>query len=203
MSVSDPQTLAKGLKDPVMDAQTVFRAALAAMAAPGLTTPCLQLSHAPLPPVMAALALTLLDYETPYALTGFAENVHIEAYLSFHTGARRVDAAEAAFALLHPRDFDAQLWRALPHGTADYPDTSATVILDVERFDQGFAVELSGPGLREPRPFCSSSLAPEFWEIAVANAALYPLGVDFLFCGDGEIAALPRSTGIRMIGEAG
>lgn len=202
MSASHPQTPAKGMSDPVMDAQAVFRVALAAMAEPGSIKPCLQLAHAPLPPIMAALALTLLDYETPYALTGLADDERIEGYLSFHTGAPRADAAKAAFVLIHPRDFDVQLWRALPHGTADYPDASATVILDAGRFGEGFAVELSGPGLREPRPFCASHLAREFWTIAAENSALYPLGVDFMFCGDGEMAALPRSTRIRMTGEA-
>ncbi len=195
------QASARGFDNPVMNAQAVFRATLAAMAAPGSMRPSLQIPQAPFQSVMAALALTLLDYETPYALIGLADERRIESYLSFHTGAGRADASKAMFAFIDPRDLTLQLWQALPHGAPDYPDTSATIILDAGHFGAGLAVELSGPGLAAPRPFCASNLTHEFWDIAVGNAALYPLGVDFIFCGDSEIAALPRSTRIRLIGE--
>jgi alpha-D-ribose 1-methylphosphonate 5-triphosphate synthase subunit PhnH len=188
--------LAKGFADPVLDAQAVFRAALGAMAEPGRVFPCPTLAAAPIQPVMAAVALALIDYETPYALIGGGA----EAYLSFHTGAPRAEAEAAAFVFASAHDFDASLWRRLPHGSPEYPDRSATVVLDAGRFGEGFAVELSGPGLREPRLFAASGLTSAFWEVAEENAGLYPLGVDFIFCGEAEIAALPRSSRIRELG---
>lgn len=198
--MSQPEhALARGFDDPVMNAQAVFRASLAAMSSPGSTQPSLHLPQAPFQPVMAALTLTLLDYETPYSLVGFTNQPRIEAYLGFHTGARRVEAPAAEFALIHPRDLTEKLWQSLSHGAPDYPDASATLILDAGQFGAGLEVELSGPGLAAPRLFSASNLSRDFWQIAAANSALYPLGVDFMFCGDREIAALPRSTRIRLI----
>ncbi|MDX2263794.1 MAG: phosphonate C-P lyase system protein PhnH [Hyphomicrobiales bacterium] len=188
--------VAKGFANPVLDAQAVFRAALSAMAEPGRVFPCASLPDAPLHPVIAAVALALIDYETPYAFIGG----DAEAFLSFHTGAPRVEPQAAAFVFAPANGFDAALWRRLPHGSPEYPDRSATVVLEAGRFGEGFAVELSGPGLCEPRRFAASALDAAFWAIAAENAGLYPLGVDFIFCSVGEIAALPRSTRLRELG---
>ncbi|WP_108259121.1 phosphonate C-P lyase system protein PhnH [Mangrovicoccus ximenensis] len=92
------------------------------------------------------------------------------------------------------RAFAVGTWEALaPHGrfragTPDYPDRSATLIAELPRLAAKGA-RLSGPGI-----------AGEAWlslpekEAFRANAARFPLGLDFLFTSGMRLAALPRST---------
>ena len=76
---------------------------------------------------------------------------------------------------------------AYPVGTPEYPDRSATLI--VESAELGDGATLRGPGIQDTH----SLNLPEI-EAFQANQALFPLGLDFIFtCGD-QLAALPRST---------
>ena len=84
---------------------------------------------------------------------------------------------------------------AFPIGTPEYPDRSATLIVETKRLENDGA-RLSGPGIRE-----SASLSLPEGEAFVQNNALFPLGLDFYFtCGE-RVAALPRST--RIAGTSG
>ena len=78
-----------GLADPVLDAQRIFRGVLDAMAHPGriVFLPPPPEPPAPLVPATAAIALTLLDYETPIWLDHRARTEEVIAYLRFHCGA--------------------------------------------------------------------------------------------------------------------
>ena len=94
--------LAAGFADPVHDAQRCFRTIMNAMARPG-TLQAIETGGlkppAPLTPVAAAIALTLVDYDTPVWLDGpFARSEAVKTFLRFHTGAPIVsEPVEAAF----------------------------------------------------------------------------------------------------------
>ena len=76
-------------------------------------------------------------------------------------------------------------------GTPEYPDRSATLIVEMERL-QASGARLSGPGIKA----AAALSLPEITEFQ-ANARHFPLGLDFLFtCGD-RLAALPRSTRVE------
>lgn len=172
--------------DPPADAARAFRAILEAMARPGTIRTVAAPAPEGLSPAAAAVLLVLADPTTPVWLPeGPARD-----WLVFHTGAPRATTrGEAAFAVggwdrLAPLSD----WAA---GTPDYPDRSATLIVEVPRLD-GPGARLTGPGIeteaRLPLPDPAASMA---------NAARYPLGVDLILtCGD-RIAALPRSTRIH------
>ncbi len=108
--------------------------------------------------------------------------------LAFHTGAPVV-AAEAA-------DFAVGTWDALLPldrfriGTPEYPDRSATLIVEVEALAAEGAT-LRGPGIKD----AAHLSLPDAAALA-GNAMLYPLGLDFFFTCGGRVAALPRSTTI-------
>jgi alpha-D-ribose 1-methylphosphonate 5-triphosphate synthase subunit PhnH len=170
--------------DPPAASAVAFRAIMEAMARPGTIRRVAAPAPDGLSPAAAAVLLVLADPTTPiWALGG-------QDWLIFHTGAPITgNRAEAAFAV--------GTWEDLmpladwSRGTPDYPDRSATLIVEVPRLD-GPGQRLTGPGIeteaRLPLPD-PRALAD--------NAARYPLGVDYLLTCRDRIAALPRSTRIH------
>jgi alpha-D-ribose 1-methylphosphonate 5-triphosphate synthase subunit PhnH len=183
--------------------QAVFRAVMDAMAHPGRVNPLAALPAerpAPLNAGAAAVALCLVDFETPVWLDEAARDGHAAAWLRFHTGARITgDPREAAFAFVtDPRN--APDFQAFAPGSLDYPDRSTTFILQVEAFGGGAVRTLAGPGIKDTAAFSASPLPGDFDARLAANHALSPRGVDFIFVSSSAVAALPRSTRLTLRG---
>lgn len=194
-----------GFADPVLDAAACFRAILDAMARPArpVALPHRPTPPAPLPAEAAAIALTLMDQETPLWLDPAFADPAVADYLRFQGGLRfAARPQDAAFAIA-PIDAAASLIPALAVGTADYPDRSATAVLIADGFDGGAAATLSGPGFEAPRRFAPAGADAAFWRAAAANGALFPQGVDLLIAAPGAVAGLPRSARIQRAGERG
>lgn len=185
-----PESLTGGFAAPPLDAARAFRAALDALSRPG-TIRTLAGATPPAPMSVAAgtLALTLLDGTTPVHLAGAHDCAHLRDWLTFHTGAPLVGAADAAFAF--------GSWEALlpldrfAIGTPEYPDRAATLVIELPALTASGA-RLTGPGIRDYARLSLPGTAP-----FRANRALFPLGVDaFLTCGF-AVAGLPRSTTVE------
>lgn len=194
--------LAPGFDNPVHDAQRCFRAIMDAMARPGSLQsfdPAFLAPPAPLTPVAAAIALTLLDYDTPVWLDiPLARSEAAKSFLRFHTGAPIVsEPVEASFALISD---PAQLTGLgkFNQGNSEYPDRSATLILMGQTLSGSGPVTLSGPGIESQTTFSARPVSPAFWEQVKANNAQFPRGIDLVFAGHAEIAALPRSTTVTV-----
>ncbi len=183
-----------GFAEPVGEAQATFRAVLDAMARPGklhragarLTAP------APLDQATAAVLLTLVDNETPLWLEPAVAAAR--GWLAFHCGSSIVDVpGNAAFALtLSLPDL-----AALPAGSHEVPESSATLILQIRALGTGKNYRLSGPGLREPALLAADGLPADFAAVWQRNHALYPCGVDVVLCAGTRLTALPRSVSIE------
>lgn len=192
--MTDADALGGGFADPAVDAARTFRAALEAMARPGtLHAVAGAAPPPPLSPAAGALLLTLVDPETPVGLAGAHDAAAVREWLTFHTGAPLVPPHAARFAVgtweaLLPLD-------AYAAGEPDYPDRSATLIVEMEAIAAA-GVRLAGPGIET-----ESALSLPERAAFVANAARFPLGLDFFFCAGDRLAALPRST--RLLGEGG
>ena len=181
------QAVSGGFADAPIEGAAAFRAAMSAMARPGRIERVV--GAAPPAPVSVAagvLLLTLCDADTPLHLVGRIDTDAVRAWVAFHTGAPLVARGEAAFAL--------GSWEALlplesyRQGQPEYPDRSATLIVEMERLDAAGAT-LEGPGIETQARFALPDPAA-----FRRNHALFPLGLDFFFtCGD-RLAALPRST---------
>ncbi|WP_171176904.1 phosphonate C-P lyase system protein PhnH [Ruegeria sp. HKCCD8929] len=178
-----------GFRNAPLDAAHAFRAAMTVMSRPGEIR---ELTGAvppePLSVAAGTLLLTLCDPETGIYLACEIDTAEVRQWLAFHTGAPFVTAAEADFAVgrwgaLVPLD-------AYRIGTPEYPDRSATLIVECDALAQSGAV-LRGPGIRD-----SARLSLPDIPVMQANAALYPLGCDFFLTGGTQVAALPRSTQI-------
>lgn len=186
----------QGFTNPVFDAQRIFRTVLTALSEPGRVFPIGAACTPPngIDPAAAAIVLTLCDADTPLwlapSMTGAAN------FFRFHTGAPIVAAKEAIF-LLAGADERPKL-RDLCAGTPEYPDRSATLILSVDRVDEGAGWRLSGPGIAGSRKFHAQPLNADFPGEWQANHGRFPQGVDILFTARDRIAALPRSTGMEV-----
>jgi alpha-D-ribose 1-methylphosphonate 5-triphosphate synthase subunit PhnH len=187
--------VAAGFAEPVLAAQATFRTVMDAMARPGTVRALAGVAApAPLSATAAAIALTLLDYETPFWLDApLADTGEVARFISFHTGARlTADPADAAFA------FVAAPAAALPfarfaQGSAEYPDRSTTLVLQVAHLAEGDGMVLRGPGIAGTRQLAASPLPANFLDQFADNRALFPRGVDILLATPAAAAGLPRS----------
>lgn len=193
--------LAAGFREPVFDAQSSFRAVMDAMAHPGSIYPLAPDLCPPYPlhPAAGALVLTLADYETPVWLdASLIAADGVCDWIRFHTGAAITDYPhEARFAVVASGAVLPPLSQFSP-GSQEFPDESATLIIQTESLSPGSGPLLTGPGIEFESRLDPIPLAPPFWNQAIDNAALYPRGVDVVFAAPGAIAALPRSTRIEL-----
>ena len=181
------QALQGGFTDAPVQAARAFREALTLMARPG-TIGHLDAARPPAPISAAAgtLLLTLCDPETPVYLAPGYNTAETRDWIAFHCGAPLVGPDRAQFAVgqweaLLPLD-------AYATGTPEYPDRSATLIVETDRLAAEGAL-LRGPGIARTARLSLPEIAA-----FRANRALFPLGFDTLFtCGD-RLAGLPRST---------
>lgn len=176
--------------DAPREAARAFRAVLDAMARPGKIVDIAGgAAPAPISPAAATVMLTLCDGETPLYLAPSYDGAAIRQWIAFHIGAPIVGREQAMFALGN--------WAALAPptgfaiGTPEYPDRSATLIVEVGSLTTEGA-RLTGPGIKAE----AYLNLPETGFFA-RNAALFPLGVDCLFTCGGRLAALPRSTRVE------
>ncbi len=181
------EALTGGFADAPVEAARAFRAALSALARPGrIETIGGAAAPAPVSEAAATLLLTLCDGETPLYLAPSHDSPALREWIAFHIGAPLTDRAGAAFAL--------GTWEALApldsfaRGTSDYPDRSATLIVEVPRLAPE-GKRLTGPGIE-------TEARLNLPEVAAfrANRAGFPLGWDFFFTAGTALAALPRST---------
>ena len=192
--------VAPGFLDPVMAAQSTFRAVLDATARPGTVTRLAQPLSAPGPlsAGAGAIALTLCDQDTPIWLDArLRPSSAVAEWLRFHTGARIVDDPEsAAFAFISaPQELPP--FDRFNMGTPEYPDRSTTIVLQVASFQQGPSFVLTGPGIPHERRIQVASLPDDMAGRLAANRRLFPCGIDLLLATETEVMALPRS--VRLV----
>lgn len=193
------QALSAGFTDTVLQSQASFHAVMHAMARPGEIRAIAGVATAPSPlhPVMAAVALTLLDFETTLWCGGAGERA--EAWLKFHTGTRLTSApAQADFALI--LDTDAMPapseWKL---GTDVFPDRSTTLVIPVTRFEAGPAFRFAGPGIETSRDVRIDGLPQRLITGWAGNRALFPRGIDVILAGPDAVICLPRTLHIEEI----
>lgn len=190
------ETLSGGFTKPATQSAHAFRSVMEAMARPGAVQDIFGASPpAPLSPAAGAVLLTLCDTETPVYLAGAADCDAVKAWLAFHTGAPLTGPSHCMFAV---GTWDTLVpLSAYPVGTSEYPDRSATLIVESLELVAAGAT-LSGPGIKDQATLSLPEVAA-----FQSNHALFPLGLDFVFTSGERLAALPRTTEVtRSSGEA-
>jgi alpha-D-ribose 1-methylphosphonate 5-triphosphate synthase subunit PhnH len=176
---------------PVQSARA-FREILEAMARPG-TIRRVQGARPPEPLSIAAgtALLVLTDPTTRLHLAGRADCASVRDWVAFHIGAPLTRAEYADFAVGTWEDL--QPVSRFRIGQPDYPDRSATLIVECDRLTN-HGPSLTGPGI-ETATWLNLPETAAFR----ANRALFPLGFDTIFTAGDRIAGLPRSTRVEAI----
>lgn len=188
-----------GFIDPVHEAQHTFRALMDALAQPG--KPQILKTHLTswekLSPACAASCLTLMDLDTRVWLDPTVEDL-VKQWLVFHSGCQiTVAVEEALFAVITNIEELPPLKQCF-WGTAEDPERSATLLVQLPALTGGPIVELQGPGIPEKRAI-APRLPADFWPQWDENYAAYPRGVDVFFYCDRTIMGLPRTTKASMV----
>lgn len=187
----------RGFSDPVLDSQAAFRALMEAMARPGRLHCIAALEDAPdgLDHAAAAALLTLADAET--AIWTDAPAV-ARAWIGFHTGARFTeDPSQADFLLATQQPPRLEELKA---GTDEAPQSSATLILQVEALAPVAGWRLHGPGIETHHELTAKGVPDGFSAAWRRNGDAFPRGVDLILTAGTTLAALPRTTRIEEAG---
>ena len=119
------------------------------------------------------------------------------AHLRFHCGCPIVDEpVHARFAVVADSMRMPELDQFDP-GTDEYPDRSATVIVQARALSAGTGRRLTGPGIESEARLDALGLPERFWESLRANHGRFPRGVDVLLTAGSRLAALPRTTRVE------
>ena len=188
-----------GLADPTLDSQRVFRSALEALSRPGriVEVPAAITAPAPIHPATGAVCLALLDFDTPLWLDTAAARPEVVEWLKFHCGVRLAAEPESARFVLVADPERMPPLSAFNAGTAEYPDRSATLIVQVRALIGGTGRRLTGPGIAGDAHLDVAGVPESFWTWVSANHALFPRGVDVFLSAGQVIAALPRTTRVE------
>lgn len=187
--------LKPGFADPSADSARCFRVLLDAMSRPGLV----QQIAADLPsagrlnPASVMAALTLCDHESPVWLDAAAGEEAAD-YIRFHCGAPVTpDTSTAAFGFFVTCP-DRHVLNSFATGTPDYPDASATLVIQVEALsNDADGVALAGPGIETVHRLTVSGLPDGFWTWLNTSDRTFPLGLDIILAAPDCLTALPRT----------
>ncbi|MBN2907039.1 MAG: phosphonate C-P lyase system protein PhnH [Rhodobacteraceae bacterium] len=184
------EALAGGFADAPIEAAIAFRAAMGAMARPGRIHDIRgAMPPAPLSVAAGTLLLVLADGTTPVHLAGGCDTSAVRDWLTFHTGAPLARPQQASFAVgVWAELLPLEAYRI---GVPDYPDRSATMIVEMQGLTDTGA-RLTGPGIQDTHGLNLPDLAA-----FQGNRALFPLGLDFFFTAGAQVAALPRTTHVE------
>lgn len=188
------------LSTTAIDSSYIFRTIMAAMSRPGRILAFLPPVTAPAPLLSgtAAMLLTLCDFQTPIYLVPELAGSAVTKYLRFHTGAPLTpNPADSSFAVLAaglgmPRLAD------FPQGTHEYPDRSATLLIQVPQVSAGGHVALRGPGIESTVDVTAAGMDAGFWHEMMRRRDGFPIGVDVVFISPSAICACPRSTTVNF-----
>jgi len=188
-----------GFIDPVADSQAVFRRCLAALSRPGSLADCGRNPEPPagVHPAANALLLALIDQDCRLWLSPGLSPAAAE-HFRFHTGCALVLEPELAdFALVFGPQELPPLER-FPAGSDEYPDRSASVVLQLEELAQDGPWRLSGPGIRDAARLFAGGLGAAFVEEWTLSSKRFPRGIDLYLVSGSRLCGLPRTARIEV-----
>jgi alpha-D-ribose 1-methylphosphonate 5-triphosphate synthase subunit PhnH len=203
MKLDKLASLGLGFGDEARGSQRVFRAALDALSRPGRIVTVEHDAQVPggAHSASAALMLALLDSDCTLWLSPLLVQSGSAAWLRFHTGCQLVtEPRQAQFAWVACDDAIPALTQLRP-GTDEYPDQSATLVLDVGSFNLAGTAQtwtLTGPGIEGETTLAVDGLTTDFAAQWNDNHDRFPRGVDVYLAAANSLVGLPRSTRLTV-----
>lgn len=204
MKAADLHQVRPGFHDAALGSQAVFRTALSALSHPGRAIEVPDVSALPRHGHGAAAVLlqALVDNDCAVWLSPALAGTDAAAWLRFHTGCHWA-ASPAAARFLWIAEGDAlPALASLDAGSDEYPDQSATGVVEVASLEDGGRLSLTGPGIATEQALCARGLPDDFVDQWSASHRRFPRGVDLFLATPTHIAGLPRSTRVHMTQEA-
>ncbi|CAN5709368.1 phosphonate C-P lyase system protein PhnH [soil metagenome] len=197
------------LLDTIRSDQQTFRTALNALANPGRVDLLATASRSDAPKLngnrfTGPFLMALLDHEVTFAVEPGPDAGAFAAFILKRSRASIVSADRADFILADASRLDPQLPLELRVGSFDYPDDSATLIVQVPTLDQETAndltISIEGPGIPGRRVVKLSGISAELLAARDRANAHYPLGIDLIVIDqEGRIIGLPRTTQVTIV----
>lgn len=190
--------LAPGFVDATLESQAVFRRSLTALSRPGTLQQCGEVPTPPagVQPAANALLLALLDQDCRLWLSPSLTGA-VAGYLRFHTGCVLVGKPRQADFALVAAPAELPPLRGFEHGSEEYPDRSATLIVQVAALSEAGPWRLSGPGIRGEAGLQVAGLGADFLAQWQHNMKSFPRGVDLFLVSGTLLCGLPRTTRIE------
>jgi alpha-D-ribose 1-methylphosphonate 5-triphosphate synthase subunit PhnH len=206
MNADQLQQVRPGFHDAALGSQAVFRVALQALSHPGRVLDLPAVAELPQHGQGAAalLLLALLDSDCGLWLSPSLADSDAATWLRFHTGCQCVSAPEQARFLWVAAGDAMPALHTLNLGTDEYPDQSATCVLETRGLANtgNSAWSLQGPGIAHRQSLDVSGLPDTFETQWAQNQAAFPRGVDVFLTTATQVAGLPRTTRISTSVEA-
>jgi alpha-D-ribose 1-methylphosphonate 5-triphosphate synthase subunit PhnH len=184
--------------DEIFHAQAHFRLLLDSMARPGklnkLEEPAVN-PPAGIHKATALVAFALLNRDVCFYAGGRPE---IEEYIKTNTFSSAAAADEADFVFISGAG-TAQGLKMAKTGELEYPEKSATAVIDIEQIfdrptDDTTELILAGPGVNGEKRIYVRGLSQEVLLTIKEHNCEYPLGIDVVLVDkQGQLACLPRS----------
>ncbi|MDX1737749.1 MAG: phosphonate C-P lyase system protein PhnH [Alphaproteobacteria bacterium] len=211
--VSDQSSTNKGifsgLNNPVHDTAQTFRQLMTVIAEPGKIERLNMACDHPtaLSKATSLILLTLLDMDTQLYLAPKYNLPEIRDFFTVQTGTKLVSKIEQAHFVLIDQNTDIDVYRELSIGNPEYPDQSATLIIQSEQTDAlltevdtnkppSIAIA-SGPGIQSSREILLPDLPNDFLIWRDQKNSNFPCGFDMIFTQQSDIFALPRTTKVE------
>jgi len=194
----DLADVAPGFAESTPQSQAEFRRGLAALSRPGSLQECGEVPAPPpgVHPAANALLLALLDQDCRLWLSP-SLNGAVAGYLRFHTGCVLVgETRQADFALV-AAPAELPPLGSFELGSEEYPDRSATLIVQLAALSDAGPWRLSGPGIRGEARLQAAGLGADFLAQLQHNAKSFPRGVDLFLASGTRLCGLPRTTRIE------
>jgi alpha-D-ribose 1-methylphosphonate 5-triphosphate synthase subunit PhnH len=86
---------------------------------------------------------------------------------------------------------------AFDAGSDEYPDRSATLVVQVAALTAGTGKRLTGPGIAGEARLAVDGVPERFWLALRDNHARFPRGVDVILACPAAVTGLPRTTRVE------
>jgi alpha-D-ribose 1-methylphosphonate 5-triphosphate synthase subunit PhnH len=183
----------------IFDAQVHFRIILDCMARPGKVNNFGKITvHSPdnLHPASALVAFALLNRDVSFYAN--KNNSEIAEYFIVNTYSKPSAIKNADFVFINGTD-DGKILLETNTGLLEYPEKSATVIIDVDNIydvpkDQTHEIILKGPGVESEKRVYIRNISDHILQSVKEQNAEYPLGIDVILTDSvGNVMCIPRT----------